>query len=98
MNWVVNHMENTSYEEAQNVRISFYSNTLRISKGTYNASGSDQSMSINSDGFSSGEISVATLSKGKRKILWRNVKFVQFRQLIITNHISVIYTLFLNKK
>ncbi|KAL9974032.1 hypothetical protein ACROYT_G020561 [Oculina patagonica] len=66
VNWTVNHMENTSYEDAQNVRVSFYSNTLQILEGTYDEpGGSDQPLTINSH-FQSGEIAVATLAKGQQ--------------------------------
>ncbi|PFX24679.1 uncharacterized protein LOC111331343 [Stylophora pistillata] len=33
--WVVKHLENTSYEDAKNVRISFHSNTLKILQSVY---------------------------------------------------------------
>ena len=61
VNWTVEHMENTSYEEAKNVRVSFYSNTLKILKVTYNDS---QSLTMKDD-FHSDEIFVSTLSPGK---------------------------------
>lgn len=61
VNWTVEHMENTSYEEAKSVRVSFYSNTLKILKVTYNDS---QSLIIKDD-FHSDEIFVSTLSPGK---------------------------------
>jgi len=61
VNWTVEHMENTSYEEAKSVRVSFYSNTLKIMKVTYNGS---QSLTMKDD-FHSDEIFVSTLSPGK---------------------------------
>lgn len=61
VNWTVEHMENTSYEEAKSVRVSFYSNTLKILKVTYNDS---QSLTMKDD-FHSDEIFVSTLSPGK---------------------------------
>ena len=61
VNWTVEHMENTSYEDAKSVRVSFYSNTLKILKVTYNAS---QSLTMKDD-FHSDEIVVSTLSQGK---------------------------------
>lgn len=65
VNWTVEHMENTSYEDAKSVRVSFYSNTLKISKVTYNDPNSvGQSLTIK-DEFHSDEIFVSTLSQGK---------------------------------
>ena len=61
VNWTVEHMENTSYEDAKNVRVSFYSNTLKILTATYNGS---QSFTMKDD-FHSNESSVPTLSQGK---------------------------------
>lgn len=62
--WVVKHMENTSYEDAKNVRISFYSNTLRILKGVYNESGNANKDLNIIDGFRSDESSVPNLPQG----------------------------------
>ena len=59
-------MHNTSYEDAQNVRISFYSNTLKLLSGTYDEPGnSGKSLTIN-DAFRSDEIIVSTLAQGRR--------------------------------
>lgn len=63
--WVVKHMENTSYEDAKNVRISFYSNTLRILKGVYNESGNANKDLNIIDGFRSDESSVPNLPQGQ---------------------------------
>ena len=64
VNWVVQHTYNTSYEDAKNVRISFYSNTLKLLQGTYDKPGhSGQSLTIR-DAFHSGEIVVSNLTQG----------------------------------
>ena len=65
LNWTVEHMENTSYEDAANVRISFYSNTLKILSATYSAPNNASQSLGTKDEFHSNEILVPTLSQGK---------------------------------
>ena len=68
VDWLVSHTSNTSYESAKNVRITFYSNTLKILNGTYNTpNNSGNSLTVNNK-FRSGEINVATLAQGRWKI------------------------------
>ena len=70
VNWMVSHTSNTSYESAKNVRITFYSNTLKILHGTYNTpsnSGNNLILNNNTE-FHSGEINVPTLAQGRWKI------------------------------
>ncbi|XP_073252900.1 uncharacterized protein [Porites lutea] len=68
VNWMVSHTSNTSYESAKNVRITFYSNTLKILHGTYNTpsnSGNNLILNNNTE-FHSGEINVPTLAQGEK--------------------------------
>lgn len=69
VDWMVSHTYNTSYESAKNVRITFYSNTLKILQGTYNTpNNSGNNLTVNNERFRSGEINVATLAQGRWKI------------------------------
>lgn len=65
VNWTVEHMENTSYEDAKNVRVSFYSNTLKILTATYSDPNNASQSLKKKDDFHSDEILVPTLSQGK---------------------------------
>ena len=65
VNWTVEHMENTSYEDAKSVRVSFYSNTLKILSATYSAPNSASQSLGTKDEFHSNEILVPALSQGK---------------------------------
>ena len=65
VNWTVEHMENTSYEEAKNVRVSLYSNTLKILSATYSDPNSASQSFTMKDEFHSDEINVTTLPQGK---------------------------------
>lgn len=65
VNWTVEHMENTSYEDAKNVRVSFYSNTLKILTATYSDPNNASQSLKKKDDFHSDEILVPTLSQGQ---------------------------------
>lgn len=68
VDWLVSHTYNTSYEGAKNVRITFYSNTLKILQGTYiTPPNSGNNLTVNNE-FRSDEINVAALAKGRWKI------------------------------
>jgi len=66
VNWAVEHTYNTSYEDAENVRISFHSNRLKIMQGTYDEPSNQGNPLTMSDDFHSDEISVPTLAKGQQ--------------------------------
>lgn len=65
VNWTVEHMENTSYEDAKSVRVSFYSNTLKFLNATYSDPNSVSQSFTMKDDFHSNEITVPTLSQSK---------------------------------
>lgn len=66
LNWVVQHTYNTSYEDAKDVRISLYSNTLKFLNGTYDTPTSQGNPLLINDAFHTGEISVPTLAQGNQ--------------------------------
>ena len=82
VSWTVEHTENTSYEDAENVRISFHSNTLQILSGTYNESGNAGQPLTKIDKFHSGVINVSTLTQGKHAYIVFSLSFARtsFRQ------------------
>ena len=65
VNWMVSHTFNTSYESAKNVRITFYSNTLKILNGTCDTPNNLGNNLILNNEFHSGEINVPTLAQGR---------------------------------
>lgn len=65
VNWTVEHMENTSYEDAKSVRVSFYSNTLKFLNATYSDPKSGSQSFTMKDDFHSNEITVPTLSQNQ---------------------------------
>lgn len=65
MNWTVQHIENTSYEDAANVIISFNSSSLMIIDGTYDYQGQAPKVISRQNNFSTQEFEVASLAKGK---------------------------------
>ena len=68
VDWLVSHTSNTSYESAKNVRITFYSKTLKILQGTYNTPNNSGNNLILNNESRSGEINVTTLAQGRWKI------------------------------
>lgn len=66
VDWVVQHTYNTSYEDAENVTISFNSNSLKILSGTYRISSGSETPLTLKDNFSSNAIEVAQLAMGKK--------------------------------
>ena len=65
MNWTVQHIENTSYEDAANVIISFNSSSLMIIDGTYDYPGQAQNVISRQNDFSTQEFEVPSLAKSK---------------------------------
>ncbi|XP_067040650.1 uncharacterized protein [Acropora muricata] len=66
VNWTVQHTENTSYEDAANVIISFNSSSLMIIDGTYDYPGQAQNVISRRNDFSTQEFEVASLAKGQK--------------------------------
>ncbi|KAK2548606.1 hypothetical protein P5673_031129 [Acropora cervicornis] len=66
VNWTVQHIENTSYEDAANVIISFNSSSLMIIDGTYDYPGHAQNVISRQNNFSTQEFEVASLAKAQK--------------------------------
>lgn len=66
VNWTVQHIENTSYEDAANVIISFNSSSLMIIDGTYDYPGQAQNVISRQNDFITQEFEVPSLAKGEK--------------------------------